>query len=61
MAKTQQVMNNQKHIINMNIDTNLWRQARVIAAQKDTTLTAIVEHCLREGLENCKHDKISRV
>ncbi len=58
MAKTQQVINNQKRMINMNIDTDLWRQARITAAQKDTTITAIVEHCLREGLNNCKHDKI---
>jgi hypothetical protein len=42
----------------MNIDTNLWRQARIKAAEKDTTLTTMVEHCLREGLQNCRHDEI---
>ena len=54
--KTKQVVNRQKRMINMNIDTNLWRKARIKAAEKDTTLTNIVEHCLREGLEICKHD-----
>jgi hypothetical protein len=56
--KTQKVINHQKRVINMNIDTNLWRQARIKAAEKDTTLTTIVEHCLREGLNNCRHDEI---
>lgn len=53
--KTKQVVNDKKHIVNMNIDTNLWRKARVKAAENDTTLTQIVEHCLSEGLESCKH------
>jgi hypothetical protein len=56
--KTQQVMNNEKRMINMNIDTALWRKARIMAAEKDTTVTRVVEHCLREELNNCKHDKI---
>ncbi len=53
--KTREVANHQKHIVNMNIDTDFWWRARIKAAEKDTTLTAIVEHCLREGLDTCKH------
>lgn len=56
--KTKEVMNHKKRIVNMNLDTNLWRMARIRAAEKDTTLTAMVEHCLREGLEVCKHERI---
>ena len=53
--KTREVANHQKHIVNMNIDTDLWRLRELKPTKKDTTLTAIVEHCLREGLDTCKH------
>ncbi|HET7345606.1 MAG TPA: hypothetical protein VFJ05_07015 [Nitrososphaeraceae archaeon] len=40
------------------MNTELWRRARIKAAEKDVNLTQIVEHCLEEGLNVCRHDKI---
>jgi hypothetical protein len=59
MTKTQQVINGEKRMINLNVDPNLWRNAKVFAAQKHTTLTNVVEHLLRQHLDTCKHDKIN--
>jgi hypothetical protein len=47
-----------KKEVNMNMNKAIWRKARIAAAEKDVTLTAIVEHFIEEGLEHCKHDKI---
>ena len=59
--KTKKEMNHRKRIVNLNMDAGLWHRARVRAAEKDTTLTTIVEHYLEEGLENCRHDKIPMI
>jgi hypothetical protein len=47
-----------KREVSMNIEKALWRKARMAAAEKDTTLTALVEHLLRVELDTCKHDKL---
>ena len=41
-----------KRTINLNIDQSLWHKARVAAAQKDTTLTKIVDAALRDYLKH---------
>lgn len=58
MTKTQQVISGEKRMINLNIDRDLWHDAKVFAAHKDTTLTNVIEHLLRQHLDTCKHDKI---
>jgi hypothetical protein len=55
MSKQQMI---DKKEVSMNMDKTIWRKARIAAAEKDVTLTAIVEHFIIEGLEHCKHDKI---
>jgi hypothetical protein len=47
-----------KKEVSMNMDKDLWRKTRVAAAERDVTLTSMVEHFLQEGLQNCRHDKI---
>ena len=47
-----------KKEVSMNIEKALWRKARVAAAERDTTLTALIEHLLKEELDTCKHYKI---
>ena len=39
----------------MNLNADLWRRARIKAAERDTTLTELVEHCLAEGMDVCSH------
>jgi hypothetical protein len=53
--------NNDNHILTpgLNVDRDLWHDAKVFAAQKDTTLTNVVEHLLRQHLDTCKHDKLN--
>jgi len=46
---------NEKKEVSMNIERSLWREARMMAAAKDTTLTGLVEHLLREEMKTCKH------
>lgn len=56
--KTRQVINNEKRMISMNIDKALWKKVRIAAAEKEATLTEIIEHLIRVELDNCKHNKI---
>ena len=43
---------NQKKEVSMNIERSLWREARMMATAKDTTLTGLVEHLLREEMRD---------
>jgi hypothetical protein len=54
--KTQQVIKGQKRMLNMNIDRELYHKAKVFAAERDTTMTSVIEHLLRQELSNCRHD-----
>jgi hypothetical protein len=51
-------MQNKKEV-SMNMNVDLWRKTRVAAAERDVTLTRMVEHFLEEGLQNCRHDRLA--
>jgi hypothetical protein len=56
--KTQQVINNEKRMVSLNIDRSLWKKVKHAAAEKEVTQTAMIEHLIRIDLDSCKHDKI---
>ena len=58
MTKTQQVINGEKRMIHLNVDPNLWRNAKY-GSTEGYNLTNVVEHLLRQHLDTCKHDKIN--
>lgn len=45
-------------MISMNVDKKLWKKLRVVAAEKEATMTELIEHMIREDLDNCKHSDI---
>jgi hypothetical protein len=47
-----------KKEVSMNMNINLWRKARIAAAERDITLTRAVEHFLEDGMNSCKHYEI---
>lgn len=53
--KTKQVINGEKRIVNLNLNRELYHKVRVFAAEKDTTITAILEHLLKHHLDHCGH------
>jgi hypothetical protein len=56
--KTRQVISGEKRMVSLNMDRELYLKVKVFAAERDTTVTAILEHLLKQHLDHCKHDKI---
>jgi hypothetical protein len=44
-------------MVNLNMDTSVWRQARIAAAEDDTTLTKIIEMAMKEFLDKRHFNK----
>jgi hypothetical protein len=56
--KTRQVISGEKRMVSLNLDRELYLKVKVFAAERDTTITAILEHLLKQHLDHCKHAEI---
>jgi macrodomain Ter protein organizer (MatP/YcbG family) len=43
----------------MNVGKKLWKKLLVVAAEKEATMTELVEYMIREDLDECKHRTVS--
>jgi len=58
--KTGQVVNGEKRMVTLNLDREAYHRCKVFAAERDTTITAVLEHLLRQHLDHCKHELIAK-